>query len=136
MYQFTHLVTVYEDSLFSQPSPAFIVCRFLIMAILTGVRYFIVVFISFSLIISNVEYLHMLFSHLYVFRRNAYLDLPPIVWFGHLFICYWAAWAVCIFCRLNTCWVCFFCKYFLPFWGLNFCYCFLCCWTKCFSFSQ
>ena len=36
-------------------------------------------------------------------EKRLFIDLLPIFWLGYLFFWYWAAWAVCIFCRLIPC---------------------------------
>ena len=56
LYQFTFPLIVQEGSLSSTTSPAFIVCRFFVMTILTGI---IIVLICISLIISDVEHVFM-----------------------------------------------------------------------------
>ena len=48
---------VQEDSLFSTSSPTFIICRLFDESHLTGVRWYLILSICISLIISNVEYL-------------------------------------------------------------------------------
>ena len=85
---------------------------FLMMAILTSVRwYLLVVLISIFLTISHLNTSHVSVGHLYVFFEKCLFRSSPIFWLGCLSLVflffvfwYWAVWAVCIFWKLIPCW--------------------------------
>ena len=98
--------TMFEASLFSTPSPAFIVSRIFLMAILTCMSwYLIVLLICISLILSNVQCLFMFLLatcmpslEKCVFTSSIYFLIADIN-----FCLMWSCKSCCIFWRLIPC---------------------------------
>ena len=102
-----------KGSLFSTPSPAFIVCRLFVDG--HSDQHEVISHCGFDLRFSNNEWccasFHVFISIFScVFCVSSLEECLSILWWGWLFFWCWAAWAACIFWRY----------YFLPFWRLSF----------------
>ena len=105
LYQFTFPPTAQELSLFSTPSPAFIVCRFFHDGHSDQCE--VISHCGPDLLFSSTEQcwasFHVFVSHMYVFSGEVCLGLFSTFWLGCLFFWYWVVWASCIFLEIILC---------------------------------
>ena len=89
-----------------QPGKYMLLVDFLMMTILTGVKWYLtVVLVCISLIVLS-SFSCAYYPSVCLLWRNVYLDPLPIFLLDcFCCCCYWVVWAVCVFWKLSHCWL-------------------------------